>query len=194
MEFSHDGQRMSVAEYLDLNENDPDHRYEYVDGEIYRRPDQYVRHALICSHAIYLLYDALQDDPRSVCNSQILIQLSETRYVYPDVTVSSHAWYDEEDEAQIIHDPYVVVEVVSTLTRERDQNIKAALYQECPTIQEFLLVDNKAPEVCLYRRGETNHWTIFTYDIDNDMELTSLNVRFPVAEFYRKTRFAKRLK
>jgi hypothetical protein len=33
----------------------------------------------------------------------------------------------------------------------------------------------------------------FSHDgIDDEIELTSLNMRFPVAKFYRKTRFAKR--
>lgn len=43
--------KMSVEEYLSLNENDPEHRYEYVDGEVYMRPSEHVRHSIIGVHA-----------------------------------------------------------------------------------------------------------------------------------------------
>ncbi|MGH2509122.1 MAG: hypothetical protein ACRDHZ_17220 [Ktedonobacteraceae bacterium] len=92
-----ENRKINVTEYLNLNEHDPD------DGEVYMRPIEYVKHAVIGANAGCLLGNGLEDSPYVVYNSMAWIQLAETRYVYPDLTVAcdlldSH----EEDDAQII--------------------------------------------------------------------------------------------
>lgn len=43
----------------------------------------------------------------------------------------------------------------------------------------------------LYRREADNRWTISILRLEDMVDLTSLNVSFPVAEIYEKTRVAK---
>lgn len=188
--------KISVEEYFQLRESDPDHRYEYIDGEVYMMTGGSVRHSRIGASLAYILENALLESPCAVYNSDACFQIAEERYVCPDITVSCDPRdsdeSSEEEDLQIIQYPRFVVEVLSPSTTARDRGIKAALYQEHPTLQEFLLVETKAPKVQLYRRESNNRWTIYLLTVEDEVELTSLGIRFPVAALYRKTRLSKR--
>jgi Uma2 family endonuclease len=186
--------QMPVEEYIALNENDLEHRYEYIDGEVYMRPMENVRHAAIGAHVGYLLGNGLMESLCVAYNSMAWVQLAETRYVYPDLTVSCSSLNvdDEEEEAKTVQCPCLVVEISSLQTQARDQTIKVRVYQECPTMQEFLLISTLTPQVQLYRRKSDNYWVVSTLNYEDEVELTSLGVHFPVAALYRKTRLSKR--
>jgi Uma2 family endonuclease len=191
--MQHNMMQMPVEGYIALNENDLEHRYEYIDGEVYMRPMENVRHAAIGAHVGCLLENGLEESLCVTYNSMAWVQLAETRYVYPDVTVSCSLLNvdDEEEEAKTVQCPCVVIEVSSLQTQARDQTIKVRVYQECPTIQEILLIDTLMPQVQLYRRESNNRWTIYLLTVEDEIELTSLDVHFPVAALYRKTRLSK---
>ncbi|MGH2638417.1 MAG: Uma2 family endonuclease [Rhabdochlamydiaceae bacterium] len=183
---------MSVEEYFQLRESDPDHHYEYINGEVFLMTGGSPRHSAIGANMCRILGNLLEEGPCIVYNSDACVQLSEEQYVCPDATVSCDPRdYDDEDSAKTVQHPRFVVEVLSPGTKARDRGIKAELYQEHPTIQEFLLVDAEFPKVQLYRRESNNRWTIYILNMNDEVELASLGVRFPVANLYRKTRFAR---
>lgn len=185
---------MSVEEYFQLRESDPDHRYEYIDGEVYMMTGGSVRHCTIGNTLGRIIGNLLEDSPYVVFNSDACFQVAEERYVCPDLTVSCDPRdsdeSSEEEDLQTIQYPRFVAEVLSPSTTARDRGIKAALYQEHPTLQEFLLVETKAPKVQLYRRESNNRWTLYLLTAENEIELTSLGIHFPAAALYRKTRLS----
>lgn len=79
---------ISVEDYLMLDHNSKDARYEYLDGELRMLAGGSVYHPLIAANVTGLLYGHLRGKPCRVYNSDIRLQLSQSRYVYPDVTVS----------------------------------------------------------------------------------------------------------
>lgn len=82
-------QKMSVEEYFKLRESDPEHRYEYIDGEIYMMTGGSVRHSRIGFNVAHIIENLLSNNsPCVVYNSNACFQISEDRYVCPDVTVS----------------------------------------------------------------------------------------------------------
>lgn len=185
-------QQMNVEEFFKLRESDPDHRYEYIDGEIYMMTGGTVRYSRIGANLISLLDHLLDDSPCIVYTSDVCFQAEEERYVCSDVTVCCDPRdSDEEEDLKFVHHPCFVAEVLSPGTVERDRGIKAALYQEHPTLREFLLVETKVPKVQLYRRESNNRWTIYLLTLEDHIELTSLGVRFSVKDLYKKTRFSR---
>ena len=195
MALPHRDQAMNVEEFLKLRESDPDHRYEYIDGEIYMMTGGSVRHSRVAFNLSYILENLLEDRPCIVYNSDVCFQAEEEGFVCPDVTVSCDPRdsdeKSEEENLQFVHHPCFVAEVLSPGTIERDRGLKAALYQEHPTLREFLLVEIKAPKVQLYRRESNNRWTIHLLTLEDHIELSSLGVRFPVTDLYKKTRFSR---
>ncbi|MGH2506098.1 MAG: Uma2 family endonuclease [Ktedonobacteraceae bacterium] len=193
LERKHDT-KMSVSDFFDLVATDPHNRYEYIDGEVRMMTGGKPRHAAIGNNIGSILHNLLRSRLCMVFNSDVCVKLSETRYVCPDATVSCDprdrdAGNEDEEEERFIHYPCLVVEVLSSGTKSYDRGVKSHLYQDCPTIQEYLLIDTEAPKVQLYRRESSELWTIHLLPLDGTVELTSIGVSFPVAEIYEKTCF-----
>ncbi len=185
---------MGVREFLELRADDPDHRYEYIDGEIYMMTGGKKGHALIGSNICGILRGLLRDKPCLVFNSDACVQLSEDCYVCPDATVSCDQRDRNDDDELFVRSPCLVVEVFSKGTKAHDRGTKVPLYQDHPSIQEFLLVDSESPRAQLYRRDRDSGklWTIHILNLEDTVELESLGVSFPVTEIYEKTRFDRR--
>lgn len=190
-------QKMSVEEYFKLRESDPEHRYEYIDGKVYMMTGGSVRHARIGFNVAHIIESLLSNDsPCVVYNSDACFQISEDRYVCPDVTVScdprDNDEISEEEELKTVQFPRFVAEVHSPSTTKLDLDEKSAFYQDHPSMREFLFISTRAPKVRLYRRESNNRWTIYLLNLGDEVELTSLGIRFPIISLYSKTRFARR--
>jgi Uma2 family endonuclease len=82
-----------------------------------------------------------------------------------------------------------VAEVLSPTTEARDRGQKSLQYRACPSIQEYLLISSEFPLVEVFRREKQGFWSLYSLELDDTIELTSLDLRFPVAELYQNTSF-----
>ena len=64
-----------------------------------------------------------------------------------------------------------------------DRGEKFGYYRACPSVQEYVLVNARRPEVEVYRRAG-DFWTLHTFALESEIELTSLSIHFGVAELY----------
>jgi Uma2 family endonuclease len=98
---------------------------------------------------------------------------------------------DEQDRGQSdnVKSPRLVVEVLSPSTEGYDRGRKFGFYRECPTIQEYLLIDAQRPMLEVYRREKLDLWILRAYRLDEVVELTNLGLRFPVSEVYEDVIF-----
>src|SRR5437762_12214632 len=105
---------MDVEDYLILNRSSKSARYEYLDGEIRMLAGGSPDHSIIIANLTATIKGPLQGSPCRVYNSDVQLQLSKNRYVYPDITVSC----DQRDQNQqeMRHYPRLVVEVLSPTT------------------------------------------------------------------------------
>jgi Uma2 family endonuclease len=194
MALVYDDSEKSVEEYFALMQSDPDHRYEYIDGHIYMMTGGTKRHSAIGSNLSKIIGNHLDDSPCMVYDSDACVQVAENRYVCPDLTVSCDPRdQDNSDgnEFEVIKHPGLVMEVLSRSTKSVDKGDKLMLYLDVPTIQEYVVIDTKTPRVLLYRREEPERWSIYILGLEHEIELTSIGLRFPVAQIYKKTRFAR---
>ncbi len=175
---------MSVEDYLVLNRNSKDARYEYLDGELRMLAGGSPDHSIIIANLTAAIKGSLKGSQCRVYNSDLQLRLSEKRYVFPDVTISC----DERDRNQkeTIRHPHVVVEVLSPTTEAIDRGKKAAYYRACSTIQEYMMVDSEEIFVEVHRREE-ERWTINTFEPGDTITLESLGIRFPIEDAYEGT-------
>jgi Uma2 family endonuclease len=178
-------ERMSLKEYLTLVEQDPEHAYEYLDGRVYMMTGGSPDHSIIGSNLNGLLQAFLRGRRCIVYNSDVYVQLSEHYRVCPDVTVSC----DPRDRGaqDVIRYPFLVAEVLSPTTEARDRGQKSLQYRSCSSIQEYLLISSDFPLVEVFRREKQGFWSLYTLGREDIIELTSLELRFPVAELYQNT-------
>ena len=181
-------QTMSLEEYLQHEENNPDTRYEYLDGYVYMMSGGSANHATISGNIYAILKSFLRGGPCRVYNSDMKVRVSEKRYFHPDVTVTC----DPRDRgtADLIQSPRLVIEVFSPSTEARDRGRKLQCYLACPSIEEYLLVDTRSVRIEIYRK-EQKKWVYDAFEADDEVELTTLGVRFPVIDAYEDVIFER---
>lgn len=177
---------MTVAEYLQLEENDAEHCYEYIDGAVLLMAGGSLDHDLIKSNIQHILKTLLRGSSCRVYSSDAKVQVSETRYLHPDATVTCNP--QDRGKKQMIQFPRVVVEVLSPSTERRDRTSKMKLYHACPTIEEYVLVNTRFPLVEVHRK-EHDKWVYSVFDEQDEVILTSLSIRFPLVDVYEDIEF-----
>jgi Uma2 family endonuclease len=96
-------------------------------------------------------------------------------------------------QEQFICAPSVVFEVLSPGTETIDRDEKLQLYQAIPSLQAYVLVNYKRQEVEMYRH-ENQQWTYERYQSGQDVLLSGLQIRLPVAIVYARTQVPKEQK
>jgi Uma2 family endonuclease len=177
---------MSVEEYFELEENNPDARYEYLDGYVYMMSGGSANYATISGNIYAILRSLLRGGPCRVYNSDIKVHVSEKYYFHPDVTVTC----DPRDRgtANFIQSPCLVVEVLSPSTEAYDRGRKLQCYLACSSIEEYVLVDTRSIRIEIYRK-EQKKWIYDAFEAEDEVELATLGVRFPVADAYEDVIF-----
>jgi len=173
---------MSIEDYLALDRESHDVRYEFIDGYAYMMLGGTLNHSTISINVTSLLRSLLRGNSCRVYNSDARVRLFESRYVYPDASVSC----DERDRGtgDMISSPRTVVEVLSPSTEAYDRGRKFVYYRSCPTIEEYVLVDTQRQAVDVYRRATETLWTLHLFGPGDQLELASLNISFPMAALY----------
>ena len=115
------------------------------------------------------------------------VRVSEKQY-FPDVTVSCDPY--DRGTAAVIRSPRLVVEVLSPSTEARDRGRKLQCYLACPTIEEYVLVDARSIRIEIYRK-EQKKWVYEAFEVEDEVEFTTLNVRFSIEDAYEDVIFEK---
>ena len=180
---------LSVEEYLQLDRGSSEARYEYIDGHVRMLAGGTPDHAKISANTIGVLYGLLEGRPCSVYTSDVRVCLSEKRYVYPDISVSCER--QDQEQGDMIYSPSLIVEVLSPSTEAYDRGRKLAYYRECPTIQEYMLIDAQIASIEVFRREKHNLWTYHAFGAGEEVELSSLGIHFPLVKVYRNVVFSE---
>lgn len=178
---------LSVAEYLQLDDANPDTKYEYYDGFVRMMSGGTLDHAEIAANLITALKNALRGRNCRVFTSDARVQVSVTQYVYPDVSVSCAA----EDRGKIttVRSPCLVFEVLSPSNAAFDRGPKADFYRDCPSIEEYVLVDAERPLIEVYRRAEL-FWQLRVAKTGDILDLASIGVQISLADVYGDITFS----
>lgn len=172
---------MDVEDYLVLDQNSKHARYEYLDGELTMLAGGSANHSIIAINLAIAVKQALREkkSPCQVYSSDIRLQLSESRYVYADISVSC----DPRDLDDMMRHPRLVVEVLSPGTEANDRGKKAIYYRECASLMEYVLVDSRSVFIEVQSR-EKDGWQLRSYETGSTVYLKSLDIRFPIDDIY----------
>ncbi|GAC1343481.1 MAG: Uma2 family endonuclease [Ktedonobacteraceae bacterium] len=181
-----DPQHLTVEEWRDLELRSHESKHEYIDGLIYAMSGGSLAHARIGLNVCMALENALAGSgkPCFVYNSDAAARLSSKRYTYPDASVTCDEHDQPNPDKTEVHFPRIIIEVMSDSTEAYDRGKKFGYYRACPYVQEYVLVSTKYQAVEVYRRT-SQLWTYQAYETGDEIELTSINIRFPVSALYR---------
>lgn len=175
---------MTYEAYLRLEASSPERRHEFLRGEVWAMAGGTPEHALFASNVLRHVGARLGGKPCNIFGSDLRLRIdSADRTTYPDAVVVCGARETSPVDALAVTNPVVIVEVTSDGTEADDRGEKFAHYRHLASLEEYVIVSHRQHRSEVYRRGG-NSWTLREYLPGDEVELASLEVRFPVEAIY----------
>jgi Uma2 family endonuclease len=177
---------LTVEEFLEIESGGPG-RHEYIAGELFEMRQPMPRHEVIVCNVLRQLRGQLEGGSATVVASNLGLRLrmGQTDLFYrPDVMVASVA--PQNLDLPYVTDPCVIVEVFSPITEDIDRREKALNYRRIATLEEYLLIAQRSPQVIVSRRS--NDWSAIELTaLDAVVESRSLELSLSLREIYAGT-------
>lgn len=174
----------SYADYLVFERAAPT-KHEYVAGMVLAMAGGSPEHARLAGRLARFIGVALDGKPCDIFSSDLRVRIVETnRSTYPDLTVICGRREAAADDDEAIVNPTILVEVLSDSTEADDRGKKFAHYRRLASLQEYVLVAQRAQRIEVYRR-DGERWVLTEHGPGATLELPSIGARIPVDEVYR---------
>jgi Uma2 family endonuclease len=188
----------TVEEYLAF-ERASEEKHEYINGRIVPLHSDYEveamagasrRHNLINGNVFGELRNRLKGKNCETYISDMRVRLKPGRYGYPDVVVACGEPQFADDEFDVLLNPVVVVEILSSSTRFRDKTNKLEVYQKTDSLEECLLIEQTKIRVEHYIKQTPTQWLLRIYENAADrINFESIGCEISVAEIYTQVDF-----
>jgi Uma2 family endonuclease len=180
---------MSKDQFFAFIDARPSERWELIDGVPVMMVGATLKHALIVQNVVTALKavagprgcNALQGDP-FVTGSD-----GDTFLAVPDIYVYCGS---PDQNARILPDPTIIVEVLSPSTMVRDRGLKLERYQAMPSVRQVLLVYQNEVRVESWTRREGTDADGLGFEhgvarrLDEAARLPSLDAALPLHAVY----------
>ena len=178
--------KTSVEDYLEREKISPD-KHEYVEGEIYSMADTSDNHNRIVTEFLTQLSLHLRDSKFEPFAADIKVQVTKNVYYYPDILVSCE---EAPENPYFRNQPILIIEVTSPSTEHIDRREKLLFYQQMPSVQEYVVVDQHTMNVEVHRRQPNGGWITYYFNEASDIiVLTSVELSIPLPDLYRRVQF-----
>jgi Uma2 family endonuclease len=174
-------------EYLAL-ERAAAYKSEYYNGEIFAMAGASRRHVLIVTNLVIELGTQLRKRDCELYSADMRLKVNPTGlYTYPDVIVVCGEPQFSDEQKDTLINPNVIIEVLSESTQGYDRGGKFEQYRTLESFKEYVLVAQDKPHVEHFRRQPDNRWILTeTNNLEDSIELTSINCTLALAEIYAK--------
>ncbi|MFZ1700476.1 MAG: Uma2 family endonuclease [Pyrinomonadaceae bacterium] len=180
--------KLSVEDYLEGEKISPT-KHEYVEGEVYAMAGASDDHNLIVGEFYAMLVSHLRDSKCQPFFGDIKVRVARNVYYYPDVLVSSE---ENPEDPYFRNQPILIIEVTSPATKNIDRREKLLFYQQMPSVQEYVVVDQHKMNIEVHRRQPNGGWiTYYFNEACEVVELASVELSIPLPDLYRRVRFRK---
>lgn len=179
---------ISVEDYL-AGELVSPIKHEYLGGIVYAMAGARNAHNLIASNTLIGLGARLRGKRCRAFNSDTKIRVvlpTHLRFYYPDVSVICRP-NPQDDSFQ--ESPAVLFEVLSRGTRRIDQGEKKDAYLLIPSLAAYVLVEQDAPAVVVYRRTDHGFVREVYEGMSTVIPLREIEIDLPLAEVYDGVEF-----
>jgi Uma2 family endonuclease len=132
-----------------------------------------------------LLLQHLRGGPCRVFSTDLRLEAAlgdDHLFYYPDVMVACNK---EGWGTHSIHNPKLVIEVLSPGTEQTDLREKTLSYKRLPSVEEYAIAAQTDCRVTVHRRSA--RWEPQTYaGSETILELRSVGLKVPLGEIYRE--------
>lgn len=165
-------------------------KHEYLGGVVYAMAGGRNAHNIIATNTLVALGSRLRGRSCRAFNSDTKIRVrlpTQVRFYYPDASVICRP---NPQTASFQDEPAVLAEVLSRRTRRIDEGEKKEAYLTIPSLGVYLLIEQDAPAVILFRRTEDGFVREVYQGTDAVLPLPEIETELPLAEIYESVEFA----
>jgi len=179
---------MTVEEFLALDRENLDQKYAFINGEMVAMAGGTLNHGTLLGNTYGLIYTHLRKSPcRALSENTLKI---EDDCHLPDIMVTCNEKDISENKTYIEY-PKLVIEVLSPTTEKYDRMDKVWIYTQCPSIQEYILVNWDIMIVQKMTRKGTEgldayEWIDSFHHQGESVELKTIGLTIPVEDIYEK--------
>lgn len=179
--------RITPEEYLAL-ERKAETKGEFFNGEIFAMSGASPAHVLIVTNVVSELRGQLRARNCTVYSTDLRVKVSTSGlYTYPDVVVVCGVPRFEDERADTLVNPKVIVEVLSKSTQDYDRGTKFEQYRTIESFTEYVLIGQDKPHVEHSVRQPDGRWMLEeTNRLADQIELTSIGAHLALTDVYEK--------
>ena len=165
-------------------------RNEYIHGKLISKSGASFAHNIVTINISTALHKQLNGSGCEIFANEMRVSSPlTTSYFYPDVGVVCDDPRFEDDVFDILLNPIVIVEVLSPSTEAYDRGEKFSHYRQIESLKEYILVSQDKVNVERYLRN-TDEWILSYYqELDQLLELTSIQCEVSLQEIYDRVSF-----
>ncbi len=184
-------QRISPEQYLAI-EREADFKSEYFNGEVFAMARASREHNLITLNVGSALHSQLRGRPCETYPSDMKVKVSATGlYTYPDVTVACGELQFDDDCNDVLLNPTLIVEVLSSTTEAYDRGDKFGHYRKLASLREYVLIAQDRYHVEHYLRQGEHQWLLTEVtDPEDTVHLPSIGCDLALSAVYERLEFA----
>jgi len=181
----------SLEEYIQL-EKSSEEKYEYFDGEVFAMAGGTINYERISKNLLRRLEEKLEGSTCETLPSNVRIKAPAAfPYRYPDASVVCGELIIEEIFGQqMLVNPLVIIEVLSSSTAAYDLGSKFSAYQSISSFREYLLISQDRAHIIQYVRQPNDKWLRSeTSGLESTLMLESLGITLTLSEIYQRVNF-----
>jgi len=155
---------MTVDNYLAW-ETEQTERHDFYCGEVFAMTGGTLRHNRAILASAMTFKSHLKGRPCEVFASDVKVAVHVAEHIfYPDVVVTCNAQDLSDLDAVKISAPVLLLEVLSPSTAAYDRGQKFLSLQKLPSLQEYALLDAKAPRLEVHRRNAAGRFELYVFE------------------------------
>lgn len=178
-------------EYLAL-ERASEIRHEYLDGFVYAMAGESPEHSTICFNLAGLLHGQLRDKPCRGFSPNMKVRTDPSGlFAYPDLAVVCGEPLFHDERRDVLVNPTVIFEVLSSSTEAYDRGEKFLRYRtQIAMLQDYVLVSQSRPLLEHFARQPDSTWPSSAVgDLSGSLYLASIDCHIPLSEVYDRIVF-----
>jgi Uma2 family endonuclease len=191
----------TVDEYLKM-ERAAEERHLFLDGLIFAMAGESLPHGIISVNLVVALGSQLKGKLCQALTKDTKVRSGPTpmsprntsgMFSYPDIVVVCGEPEFHDAHMDIILNPTVIVEVLSSSTEGFDRGEKFSRYKTWnPTLKDYLLVSQQAPQIEHYTRQTDDRWSEHRYSgLEATVIIASIDCALKLTDVYDRVIFGK---
>lgn len=182
--------KLTSQEYLAI-ERAAGFKSEFFDGEMFAMAGTSKDHSIITVNLTGEFHAAFRGKVCQPFSSDLRVKVNANGlYTYPDLTIVCGPVDVEDEQADVLLNPTLIIEVLSPGTERYDRGKKFDLYRGLDSLKEYVLVSQDQYRVEQFLRGNGAEWTYrVAFNKDDTVEFPSVGCSIPIKDIYARVVF-----